>query len=48
MNALIRPDTNLGDLDLKTISLVVDSRDVYVIIRIIPRFRVPPFVLTFQ
>ena len=48
MSAPIGTDTNLGDLDLNAVSLLVDSRDVYIIIPIVPRFRVAPFVFTFQ
>jgi hypothetical protein len=50
MSAPIRTDTNLGDLDFtgNTVSLLVDPLDVYIIIRIVPRFRVAPFVFTYQ
>jgi hypothetical protein len=44
----VRTDTNLGDLDLNTVSVLVDPHDVYIIKRIVRRLRVAPFVLTFQ
>jgi hypothetical protein len=48
MSAPIGTDTNLGDLDLNTVSLLVEPRDVNIIIRIVPRFRVAPFVFACQ
>jgi hypothetical protein len=40
--------TNLGDLELSTISVLVDLHDVYIIKRIVPRLCVAPFVLPRQ
>jgi hypothetical protein len=41
-------DTNLGDLDLSTLSVLVDPHHVYVIKGIVQRLRVAPFILTCQ
>ncbi len=44
-NVLWKKDTNLGDLDLDTLSLIVNLHDIYIIVR---TFRITPFVLTRQ
>ena len=41
-------DTNLGNLDLSTLPVLVDHHHVYVIKGIIRRLRVAQFVLTCQ
>ena len=40
--------TNLGDLDLGTLSIPVDPHHVYVIKRIVSWLCITPFVLTCQ
>jgi hypothetical protein len=47
-NAPTETDTNLGDLDLSTISVFVDLHDVYIIERLVPRLRIAQFVLPCQ
>jgi hypothetical protein len=41
-------DTNLGDLDLDTLSLIIDLHDTYIVIRVVRGLRIAPFVLSCQ
>ena len=41
-------NTNLGDLDLSTLSVLVNPHHVYIIKRIVWWLRIAPFVLTCQ
>jgi hypothetical protein len=41
-------DTNLGDLDLSTLSVLVDPHHVYIIKRFVWRLRIALFVLSCQ